>query len=122
MNYPGKLIGISVTVVFLTLSLALAGAKFENKDTAKNRQNNVFGTDQSNDTANATFGTNAAGDSTIKVKPKPQGEPVDWYDKVIITVSPNVNWPQGSSSTSTSTSYNNATDTQTTTTTTQESQ
>jgi len=122
MNHFARLLVIFFTVAFLTLSLALAGAKFENKDTAKDRQDNTFGTEQTDDTASTVFGTDAAGDSTIRAKPQPQGEPVDWYDKVIITVNPNVNWPQGSTSTSTTTSYNNATDTQTTTTTTQESQ
>ncbi|MDD3313400.1 hypothetical protein [Pseudodesulfovibrio sp.] len=121
MNLFGRLF-IIAAVVLLTLSLALAGAKFENKDTAKNRQDTAFGTAQGDKTGNATIGANAAGDSTINVKAAPAPEPVDWYDKVIITVNPNVNWPANSSSTSTTTSYNNATDTQTTTTTTQESQ
>jgi len=122
MNLFGKLFIMAATVVLLTLSLALAGGQFKNKDTAKNRQNSAFGTSQGANTGNATIGTNEAGDSAINVKAAPAPEPVDWYDKVIITVNPNVNWPSTSSSTSTTTSYNNATDTQTTTTTTQETQ
>ncbi|WP_419786917.1 hypothetical protein [Pseudodesulfovibrio sp.] len=120
MNHLGKLFIIAATVVLLTFSLALAGGKFENKDTAKNRQDNAFGTKTGATTGNTTFGTNEAGDSTIDATPAPKPEEVDWYDKVIITVNPNVNWPSSSSSTTTTTSYNNSTDTETSTTTTQE--
>jgi hypothetical protein len=113
---------IAVGVVVLTLSLALAGAKITNKDTAKDRRTNTIGTDPSGDTATTTFGTDEAGDTTIKSKARPKQEEVDWYDKVIITVNPETKWPTSgtSSSSSTSTSYDNATDTETKTTTTQE--
>lgn len=104
----------------LTLSVALAGNKFQNKDTAKDRQDNAFGTDAGEDTSTITFGTSDRGDTTIKTKARPKEEPVDWYDKIIITVNPNTRWPQDSTATTTTTGYNNATDTQTTTTTTQE--
>jgi len=122
MNLFGRLFVIAAAVVLLTLTLALAGGKFDNKDTARNRQDSAFGTAQGAKSGNSTIGTNASGDTVINAKPAPAPEPVDWYDKVIITVNPNVNWPSTSSSSSTTTSYNNATDTQTTTTTTQESQ
>ena len=124
MNHFGKLLLLAATAVFLTLSLALAGAKFENKDTAKDRRDEAFGTEQTDDTGSTTIGTNDAGDSSIRAKPRPAPEPVDWYDKVIITVNPNVNWPQDSSTTTTTTStgFSNATDSSSTTTTTQERQ
>ncbi|WP_285905283.1 hypothetical protein [Pseudodesulfovibrio pelocollis] len=122
MRRFGRILVAAVAVVILTLSLALAGAKFTNKDTAKDRRTNTFGTDQGADTATTTFGTNEAGDSTLKVKPAPKPEEVDWYDKVIITVNPDTKWPTSgtSSSTRTRTAYDNATDTETRTTTTEE--
>ena len=124
MNHFGKLLLLAATAVFLTLSLALAGPKFENKDTAKDRQDEAFGTEQSDDTSGTSIGTNDAGNSAIRAKPRPAPEPVDWYDKVIITVNPNVNWPQDSSSTTTTTTtgFSNATDSSSTTTTTQQNQ
>lgn len=122
MKHPGRIFIVAATAVFLTLSLALAGAKFENKDTAKDRRENAFGTDETPDTATVTTGTDDAGDSTLRVKPRPKQPEVDWYDKVIITVNPDTKWPQEQSTTTTTTGYNNATDTQTTTTTTQETQ
>jgi len=106
-----------VAFMILTLSLALAGGKFNNEDTAKNRKDNNFGTDAGDDTSTITFGTNDSGDSTMKSKARPKPEEVDWYDKVIITVNPNTNWGN-SSTTTTTTGYNNATDVQTTTSTT----
>ena len=120
MNNLARLLIVATTVVLLTLSLALAGSKFENKDTAQDRRTNAFGTDEAPDTATVTTGRNDAGDTAIKVKPRPKAPEVDWYDKVIITVNPNTNWPQDQTTTTTTTGYNNATDTETTTTTTQE--
>ncbi|QJB55365.1 hypothetical protein [Pseudodesulfovibrio sp. zrk46] len=120
MRHLSRILIIVTTVVVLTLSLALAGTKFKNEDTAKNRQDNTFGTDQTEKTATTTFGTNDSGDTTIKSKSRPKEEPVDWYDKVIITVNPTTRWPTDQTTTTTTTEYDNATDTQTTTTTTQE--
>ncbi len=123
MRHFSKILIFTVTVVILTLSLALAGATFENKDTAKNRKNNSFGTEPSDDTSASVIGTNEDGNSIIKSKAAPSKEEVDWYDKVIITVNPITKWPQGdgtTSSSTTTTGYDNSTDTQTTTTTTQE--
>ena len=77
-------------------------------------------TDSGEKAATTTFGTNDAGDSTLKTKARPKEEPVDWYDKVIITVNPDTRWPNEQSKTTTTTGYNNATDTQTTTTVTEE--
>jgi len=106
-----------VAFTILTLSLALAGGKFKNEDTAKNRKNNVFGTDAGDDTSTISIGNNDSGDTTIKSKARPKPEEVDWYDKVIITVNPSTSWGN-SSTTTTTTGYNNSTDVQTTTSTT----
>ncbi len=100
-----------LTVVILTLSSALAKSKFKNEDTAKNRQDNIFGTDTGNKTATTTFGTNAMGDTTIKSKAKPKEEPVDWYDNVIIAVDPDIRWPKDQPATS-KTNHEKATDTE----------
>lgn len=120
MRHLSKICIIATTVIILTLSLALAGTPFKNKDTATNRQDNVFGTDEAEDTSTTRFGKEKGGDTTIKTKARPKKEEVDWYDKIIITVNPDTKWPTDSTTTTTSTSYDNATDTQTTTTTTQE--
>ncbi|MBI9079476.1 MAG: hypothetical protein JEY79_07020 [Pseudodesulfovibrio sp.] len=82
-----------VTVVLLTAALALAGTKFKNEDTAVNRQNNTFGTDSGENTSTTTFATNNTDDTTIKTKARHKKEPVDWYDKIIITVDPDTTWP-----------------------------
>lgn len=82
-----------VTVVLLTAALALAGTKFKNEDTAVNRQSNTFGTDPDENTSTTTFATNNTDDTTIKTKARPKKEPIDWYDKIIITVDPDTTWP-----------------------------
>lgn len=115
MRHLTKILIYATTIVILTLSLAMAGAKFNNTDTAKNRKNNSFGTEQGEGTGTNVFGTDEDGGTTINSKARPKAEEVDWYDKIIISVNPDTKWGD---STSTSTSYNNSTDTQTTTTTT----
>ncbi len=85
----------------LTLALALltpapgaAQSKFKNEDTAKNRQDNTFGTRPvEGEQPVTTFGVNEAGDSTIDSH-QPKTEETDWYDKVIIAVDPDVSWPR----------------------------
>jgi len=123
MRRFSKICIFTIALIILTLSLALAGAKFNNEDTAKDRQENTFGTEPGDNTSSNEFGTNDAGDTTIKSKARPKREPVDWYDKIIITVNPDTSWPKGdgtTTSTTTETNYDNSTDTETTTTTTQE--
>ncbi len=120
MRNFSEILILTTMTVFLTLSFAFAGSTFVNKDTAKNRKNNSFGTEQGEGTGTNTFGTNEDGETTIRSKARPKAEEVDWYDKVIITVNPDTKWPQSGSTTTTSTGYNNATDVETTTTTTQE--
>ncbi|CCH48806.1 hypothetical protein [Pseudodesulfovibrio piezophilus] len=115
MRHLNKIYITVVTVIILTFSLASAESKFKNEDTAANRQDNVFGTDQAEDTSTTKFGKDETGSTTIKTKARPKKEPVDWYDKIIITVNPETKWP--TDGTTTTTTYDNATDTQTTTTT-----
>lgn len=102
----------TIAVVILTLSLAMAGSKFPNKDTAKNRQDNTFGTDQDESTATTTFKKDDRGDTVIKSKSRPKPEEVDWYDKIIITVSPD----SVGTKTTTTTAQNASGDTTSTTT------
>lgn len=99
-----------LTVVLLTPLAGMAQSKFKNEDTATNRQDNSFGTRPGEDGEAVTkFGTSEAGDSTIDSTPKKQEE-VDWYDKVIIVVDPNVDWPSSSKSTTSTTTSTESTD------------
>ena len=117
MRNAGMLLLTAVCFMFLT-TVGAAKNKFPNKDTAVNRQDSTWGTEQSSKTASTTFGTdNTTGDSVTRTKPAEDDEPVDWYDKVIITVNPETKWPANSSSSTTTSTYDNATDTRTTTTT-----
>ena len=100
MRHFSKILIFTVTVVILTLSLALAGATFKNKDTAKNRKNNSFGTEPGDDTSASVIGTNEDGNTIIKSKAAPSKEEVDWYEKIIISVNPDTSWPKGDGSTS----------------------
>ena len=107
-----------LSVVLLTPFPGLAQNKFKNKDTAGNRQENMFGTRPAEDEAPVTrYGTNEAGDSTIDSH-QPEKEEVDWYDKVIIAVDPDVSWPDTKTTTTTHESTDAAGDTSTSTTTT----
>lgn len=119
MKYLGRIFIVATTIVLLTLSLALAGSKFKNKDTAKDRRENAFGTDAGTDTSTITTGKDDAGDSTLKVKAPPKPPEVDWYDKIIITADPNTNWPKESTKTKTSTTTDSITGGTTTTNTTE---
>jgi hypothetical protein len=122
MRHFSVLAVLVLAVALLTPTLGLAQNKFKNEDTAKNRQTNTFGTRPVEGEAPVTtFGTNEAGDTTIDSH-QPKQEEVDWYDKVIIAVDPDVSWPnkKSSSSTTTTTDGVNTTTSTTTTTTTQE--
>ncbi|WP_243544031.1 hypothetical protein [Pseudodesulfovibrio tunisiensis] len=81
--------------LFLTVPATQAGSKFENKDTAKQRNTYTWGTDQGEDTATTTFGKDeGTGDSTTILKSRPREPETDWYDKIIITVDPDTKWPK----------------------------
>lgn len=89
MRQLGRIFCITVTVVILTLSLALADSKFPNKDTAKNRQDNAFGTKPRDGSEPVTTITRDANGTAIE-STQPETEQVDWYDKVIISVEPEI--------------------------------
>ncbi|MEF2145552.1 MAG: hypothetical protein V3573_08915 [Desulfovibrionaceae bacterium] len=98
---------------------AQAQNKFENKDTAKNRQDSIWGT-RTNE-GRSYFGTDGYGDSAWGYQPDDPEKPVDWYDKIIIAVDPNVDWPPDGETSTTSTRIDSSTggvDTNSTTTTT----
>ncbi|WP_316896914.1 hypothetical protein [Pseudodesulfovibrio indicus] len=118
MRFFSIIATLLLTVVLLTPGLGAAQSKFPNKDTAKNRQDNGFGTRPVEDgDAVTTFGTNERGDTTIDSH-QPKQEEVDWYDKVIIAVDPDVSWPSKRSTTTTTKSTDPAGNTSTSTTTT----
>ncbi|WP_394699874.1 hypothetical protein [uncultured Pseudodesulfovibrio sp.] len=122
MRHFSVLAALALAVALLTPTMGLAQNKFKNEDTAKNRQTNTFGTrPEEGQNPVTTFGTNQAGDTTIDSH-QPKQEEVDWYDKVIIAVDPDVSWPNSKSSSSTTTTTDgvNTTTSTTTTTTTQE--
>ncbi|BCS88311.1 hypothetical protein [Pseudodesulfovibrio sediminis] len=72
---------IGTLVLFLTVAPGLAGNKFKNEDTAKNRQDNVFGTEQDETTGTTTLEKNEQGDTILKHKGA-EKEEVDWYEKM----------------------------------------
>jgi len=122
MRRFSKIFIFTIAIIILTLSLALAGAKFQNEDTAKNRQDNALGTEPGDNTSSNEFGNNDAGDNTIKSKARSKRDPVDWYEKIIISVNPSTSWPKGDGTTtqtttsfdsSNSTGVGNYTDTET---------
>ncbi|EGB14818.1 hypothetical protein DND132_1611 [Pseudodesulfovibrio mercurii] len=93
MRHFSLIAALFLAAVLLTPTSGLAQNKFKNEDTAKNRQDNVFGTRTTEGEGPVTtFGTNEAGDTTIDSH-QPKKEETDWYDKVIIAVDPDVRWP-----------------------------
>lgn len=112
---------LPAALMLAALATAQAGEKFPNKDTAKDRRDYTWGTQKSNTDSTTEFGTDPeTGDSQIRLDTGPKKKPVDWYDKIIITVNPDTKWPENGTESSTTKTYNNATDTETTTTTTKE--
>lgn len=110
---------ILVWIVVLSVAgAAYAQGKFPNKDTAKDRRDHAWGTSRSHTGSTIGFGKDDQGDDTTVLDSGPKKEPVDWYDKIIITVNPDTKWPQSGTENSTTTTYDNSTDTETTTTTT----
>lgn len=114
-----KILIVMTGLLLLASGTALGEGKFPNKDTAKNRRDSSWGTGGKRSDSTTTMGTDAeTGDSTIVYDSGPKKEPVDWYDKIIITVDPQTRWPSSGSETSTTSTYNNSTDTEVTTSTT----
>ncbi|MBG0789484.1 MAG: hypothetical protein H0S80_03190 [Desulfovibrionaceae bacterium] len=93
---------IFLAVLFLTAPAAQAGNKFKNEDTAKDRQDNVFGTDPASGNTDISVGKDERGNTVIRSRPVP-AEEKDWYDKVRIKVEPQVDWPKESTTTTTTT-------------------
>ena len=92
----------TLTVLFLTITPASAGNKFKNVDTAKDRQDNTFGTGRREGGTDIKIGEDERGATVIKSTATPKEEK-DWYDKIEIEVEPQVNWPTDSTTTSTTT-------------------
>jgi len=90
MRYLGRIVILAVTVVILTLSLALAGSKFPNKDTAKNRQDTVMGTKPQQEEVPPITIEQKKGEDATTTTQRPKQEERDWYDSVIISVEPKV--------------------------------
>lgn len=85
----------ALAVLFLTSLPASAGNKFKNVDSAKDRQDNVFGTDAHEGGSDISVGRDERGTTVIKSTATPKEE-VDWYDKIYIEVEPQVDWPTDS--------------------------
>ncbi len=110
---------LKITTMIIALSLLLTGAatgqQFENKDTATDRQDYTWGTRQE-DGAGGYFETTDQGTSWGHKPAEPEPER-DWYDEVIITVSPDVGYGSQTSTTETTNSSGEVTGTTTKTTT-----
>lgn len=90
MRYLGRIVILAVTVVILTLSLALAGSKFPNKDTAKDRQDTTMGTKPRQEEVPPIIIEQKKNEDTNIQTQRPEQEEKDWYDSVIISVEPQV--------------------------------
>ncbi|KAB1442443.1 hypothetical protein F8A88_06955 [Pseudodesulfovibrio senegalensis] len=80
--------------IVLACPMTATAQKFKNKDTAKNRSDYTWGTSKDQTDGNTTFSKDEQGNTVIHADPGPKKEEVDWYDKVIITVDPDVSWPR----------------------------
>lgn len=78
-----------VFAAYFTAGLA-QGRSFENKDTAADRQDSVWGTRMQQ--GQSYFGTDENENSVWGYRPAAPDKETDWYDKVILTVDPNVDW------------------------------
>ncbi len=107
---------IATLTMMLSLLLASAatGQKFENKDTATDRQDHTWGTRQEDNGGyfNSTEQDTKWGHKLAKPEPER-----DWYDEVIITVSPEVGYGSQTTTTETTNSSGDITGTTTSTTT-----
>lgn len=93
MRHFSVIAALTLAVALLTPTPGPAQNKFKNEDTAKDRRVNTFGTRPAEGEPPVTsFGVDEAGDATIDSH-QPKKEEVDWYDKVIIAVDPDVEWP-----------------------------
>jgi len=85
---------VACTVVLAALFLAglVQARTFSNEDAAKDRQDAVWGTRMNH--GQPYFGTDEDENTVWGYRPAPEEEEEDWYDKVIITVDPNMDWPR----------------------------
>jgi uncharacterized protein YdeI (BOF family) len=90
MRYLSKIFLIAVTAIILTVTLAMAGTKFPNKDTAKNRQNNSFGTQPREERdAVTTIQSKKHEDNAIDSK-RPIKKQEDQNENLYISVEPDI--------------------------------
>jgi len=90
MRYLSKIFLIAVTSIILTGALAMAGTKFQNKDTAKNRQNNSFGTQPREERgAVTTIKSKAHEDNAIESK-RPKRKQENQNENLYISVEPEI--------------------------------
>lgn len=82
-----------VAVFLLTAGFVHGQGTFANEDTATNRQDDLWGTRAN--AGQSYFGTDTNENDVWGYQPPAQEEAVDWYDKIVITVDPNVDWPAG---------------------------
>lgn len=71
----------ALAALFLTVAPTLAANKFKNEDTAKNRKDHTWGTEQTEERSTTTFGKDEDGNTIIRSKPE-EKEEVDWYEKL----------------------------------------
>lgn len=108
-------------IASLLLATLLAGPvmaqnKFENKDTAVDRQDHRWGTRQVDENTGGYHGKTERGDDSWGNKVGPQEEQRSPYDDVIITVSPEVKYGNQTATTTTKDAAGNVTGSTTTTT------
>lgn len=86
---PALILALILAVALLTPAPA-AAQKFPNKDTAKNRQDNVFGTRHAGETIDIQ--DNATEGLAIDAVPQKKEER-DWYENMVIGVQVNATQP-----------------------------
>lgn len=85
-----SLMATIIALAFLTTGLAF-GQKFENKDTAEDRYDRSWGTRKTDDSG-GYIGTDERGNDSWGTKAREPEPERDWYDSVIITVSPDTGY------------------------------
>ncbi|MBU1249231.1 MAG: hypothetical protein KKB70_11065 [Proteobacteria bacterium] len=108
---------LALVLVSLLGGTAFGQTKFENKDTATNRQDYTWGTRKADDAPGGYFETTEQGNDSWGNDLAPEAPPRDWYDEVIITVSPDVGYGTKTTTTESTNSSGEVTGGTTTTTT-----
>lgn len=81
-------VAVLCLLLAVVFSTPVAAGKFSNKDTAKNRQDNTFGTRNADEVTTIT--DNATDGLRIESVPRKQPER-DWYENMVIGVDVGVN-------------------------------